>query len=195
MDRKKSKFMIWGQQKEAVMSHITAWTLMCATKEGEDEYGLKMSNYSKDILFFLLFGKEFRNETNRYSVKDVKIWREWKWIDILAEITLLDKDMKETKYALFIELKAYSHTSDKQLESYRNASEMHDYKSKDFTERFVLLGAWDDYVPEIDKECCQKNNFIAYTFQDILENVFINEENTFESSDNSIFDEFWTGYW
>jgi hypothetical protein len=187
--------MIWGQQNEAIMTHIVTWTLMCATKEGEDEYGEILHNYSKEILFFLLFGEDFRKELDNYAVQNVEIWREWKWIDILAEITLIDKNEKETQYALFIELKAYSHTNERQLESYKKASEMHDYKGKKFVERFVLLGAWDEYVPEIDKECCKNNGFTAYTFQEILDKVFINGEKDFENSGNSIFDEFWIGYW
>ena len=189
-ERKESKFMKWGQQYEAILAHFVAWTLMCATEDGKREYGEKLSNYSKEILFFLLFGKDNQHEKS-ISVESVKIWREWKRIDVLTEITLTNNK----KYALFIELKSYSHTNKKQLESYKEACEMYDYKSKGFEEKFVLLGAWEDDCPDFDKKCCDDAGFTICTFQDIVENVFLKGEQTFESSDNKLFDEFWTGIW
>ena len=72
---------------------------------------------------------------------------------------------------------------------------MYDYKGKGFDEKFVLLGAWEDDCPETDKACCDKFGFSAYTFQKILEKIFLKGEQSFESSSNEIFDEFWTGIW
>ena len=190
-DRKHSKFMEWGQKNEATLAHFVAWTLKCSTEEGAKEYGDKLRHYSNEILFFLLFGKNYKTEMNNCFVTSVEIWREWKRIDILAEITLTNNK----KYALFIELKAYSHTSEQQLESYRKACGMYDYKNKGFEEKFVLLGAWNDEVPEIDKAYCNKFDFAAYTFGNILGEIFLKGGETFESSENILFDEFWTGYW
>lgn len=189
--RGESKFMKWGLKNEATIAHFVAWTLKCATKEGEDAYCSKLSNYSKKILMFLLFGKNGLNNTDNYTVTDVKVWREWKYTDICAEITLNEID----KYVLCIELKNYLHTGERQLESYKSAFDSYYKNKKEFQGKFVLLGVWNDTVPESDNECCEKYGFTALTFQDILDNIFLKGEDAFESSDNKLFDEFWTGYW
>jgi hypothetical protein len=145
---------------------------------------------AKKILLYLLFGKDGLDHSDTYAVTDVQVWREWKYTDILAEITLNETE----KYVLCIELKKYTHTSDRQLESYKTAFNSY-YQNKDVTPKFVLLGAWNDAVPESDLQCCENNDFTALTFQDILDAVFLKEGDVFESSDNQLFDEFWTGYW
>ena len=140
-----------------------------------------------------MFGKEnFRKELDNCSIESVKIWREWERTDILAEITLSN----EKKYALFVEIKAYSRTSEKQLERYKTACERYDYKGKGFEEKFALLGAWEnDSYSDFDKKCCDACGFSICTFQEILENIFTKGETTFESSGNELFDEFWAGKW
>lgn len=191
MKRIESKFMKWGQQNESTIVHFVAWTLKCATKDGEIEYGKKLSKYSKDILLFLLFfGENGLKNSENYVVTDVKIWREWSHIDILAEITLNETD----KYVLCLELKNYSHTSERQLKGYRTAFDSY-YNGKEFIPKFVLLGVWEDAIPAVDLQCCEKYDFTALAFQDILDEVFLKEGDSFESSDNKLFDEFWTGYW
>ena len=73
---------------------------------------------------------------------------------------------------------------------------MYNYKGKGFDGKFVFLGAWEDNeIPTTDKECCKKYGFTVYTFQEILEKIFLKGEQSFESSGNEIFDEFWTGIW
>lgn len=193
--RKTSKFMQWGLGNEATLAHMLSWTLKCATQEGESEYGKALNDHSKRILFYLLFGEGFESKIDEYSIKGVKNWREWQRVDILSEVILVDKNQEEIKFALFVELKLYTHTSERQLESYKKASENYGYVSKGFKEKFVLLGVWEDAVPEIDKEYCQKQGFMFFTFKDVLNEVFTKGGETFKSSGNAIFDEFWTGYW
>jgi hypothetical protein len=192
--RSESNFMRCCEKNsniEYTIQHFVAWTLKCATSEGGKEYCSKLSNYSKDILFFLLFGKDaFQNKKQELAVEDVKVWREWENLDVLAEITLSNKN----KYVLCLELKAYNHTNEQQLAKYKSSIEGA-YKGTDFTAKFVLLGAWDDAVPETDKACCDKSDFAAYTFENILDEVFLKDGDIFESSDNKLFDEFWTGIW
>ncbi len=177
------------------MAHILAWTLKCATKEGEEEYGKVLNDYSKKILFYLLFGKAYKDKMNMYSVKDVKVWREWQKLDIRAEVYLVDNNQKDTKIALFVELKLHTHTSERQLEGYKKASADYGYANKGFEERFVLLGVWDDAVSKVDAGYCQNQGFAFLTFENILNDVFTEGGDTFVSSGNVIFDEFWTGYW
>ncbi|MDR0734070.1 MAG: PD-(D/E)XK nuclease family protein [Dysgonamonadaceae bacterium] len=190
MKREDSKFMKWGQYNEATIAHFVAWTLKCSTKEGKKTYGGRLSNYSKNILLFLLFGKKVLKDSDNYLVSDVKVRREWKHIDILAEIILNGNK----KYVLCIELQNYSHTNENQLKSCKPAFDGY-YENKDFQGKFVLLGVWKGAVPEIDKSLCKQYGFRALTFQDILDEVFLKNEGTFESSDNQLFDEFWTGRW
>ena len=141
-------------------------------------------------MLFLLFGNDYKKYKD-ISVKKVELEREWGRIDIPAEIELSN----DKKYALFIELKYYSHTSEKQLEKYNRLCKLCDYKNRGFDEKFVLLGVWDDKYPEIDAKYCKKFEFTIRTFDEILKTVFLKEAQTFESSDNVLFDEFWTGIW
>ena len=184
--------MAWGGRYEATMSHFVAWTLMCASKEGATEYGEKLSNYGKEILFFLLFGKEnYRNELENWSVKSINVEREWKGVDILAEVTLSN----EKKYVLLVEIKAYKHVEKSQLEKYKTAYEQH-YEKEGVNEKFVVLGAWaNDKYSATDKKYCDDCGFSIYTFQNIVEDIFSEDGKTFESSGNCLFDEFWVGKW
>jgi hypothetical protein len=98
MVRKESKFMQWEQKNEASIGHFVAWTLKCATLDGKEAYGNKLSDYSKKILLFLLFGEKGLREADKCTITEVKVWREWKYIDVLAEITLNTKE----KYVLCV---------------------------------------------------------------------------------------------
>ncbi|MDR0745190.1 MAG: hypothetical protein LBF17_01690 [Mediterranea sp.] len=90
---------------------------------------------------------------------------------------------------LCIELKSYTHTNESQLKSYRSAVDSY-YKDEVPNEnrKFVLLGVWEDIVPETDESLCKLCGFKALTFQAILDEVFLKDEDTFESSGHQLFD-------
>ena len=187
MELKKSKFMEW--KSEATLSQFVAWTLFCAT-DGETSYGKKLNEYSKEILFFLLFGKNYREKLNEYTVKKVDVVRESETLDIIAEI-VLEKGSEEHKFALFLELKLYTNTSENQLDKYKKVAERK-YKEDSFEKKFVLLVVWKDEVPQEERILCERFGFTPYTFVNVLETVFDSKP---ANSENPLFDEFWTGYW
>ena len=206
VERTEASFINWGNGvdsniKEFLMDHIVAWSLKCATKEGEKEYGKEVSKYSRKILSMFLFGKEHIDKINMdYEIESLEIWREWNNLDIVVEIELLNKkDITSIeKHILFIENKTHTHTDinqvNKYIKSYKE-SYLENETKKDFKPTFILLGVWDDEVHSFDSKCCEGTEFKIYTMQDILDEVFQLEDNKVLSTGNFVFDGFWTGRW
>lgn len=180
MKDNKSMFMIW--RSEATLSHFVAWTLACATEEGEKRYGKNLSDYSKKILFFLLFGENYETELAN-SVENIEVKREDNRVDVSAKITLSNKK----KYALFLELKLYSHTTKEQLQAYKNIA-----VDNSFEKKYVLLGAWNDTCLDSERKLCEDLGFSIFTFANLEETVFKGE---IANSEEKLFNEFWTGHW
>ena len=94
---------------EIVMDYIISYTLR---KSYENDMPIFQRN-SRAILF-----KRIGLEDVGQKIISVKVWKQWKRMDLCAEI-LLDIDGVEEKHALLIEDKFYTAPHDNQLARYK----------------------------------------------------------------------------
>ena len=138
----------------------------------------------------LLFGNT--DELNKYEILSVETWRQWKSIDLCAEIFLKNKEtLKDEKYALLIENKGYSSTHSDQLARYKTTFEGH-YNGKDFKLEYAYFSCKDN-LNDLEKEECQKAGYRAYTMDQVFD--LANPNKDWDYTGNALFDEFWFTTW
>ena len=174
---------------ELVVDFFLSWTLRCASEEGMERYNNEtLCRYCRKILSVLLFDDS--SKIQEYRIKSVKTWKQWKSIDLCAEIELENKSGKIEKHALLMENKAYTRLHNNQLERYREIFDGH-YNCSEFKQRYVYFTCHDNLGE--DEVLCRENDFRAYTMDDVFNKASENEE--FELTGNALFDEFWLSCW
>ena len=192
MESKTSFFMLdssSSDKKEIVVDYFLSWTLRCASNEGLEHYNNeRLVCYCRRILSVLLFDDPSTIE--EYQVKSVKTWKQWKQIDLCAEIILENKSGEEEKYALLMEDKVYARLHGNQLERYKDIFEK-EYQDTGFKQRYIYFTCNDNFGD--DEASCDENGFRAYTMDNVFDKVSEYEE--LEPTGNALFDEFWLSCW
>ena len=194
MEKKHSFFMKDKQNSDKIESLVDAflsWTLQCCDISKVERYNnSKLHEYSKRITSVLLFGNP--DELNKYEILSVETWRQWKSIDLCAEIFLKNKEtQKDEKYALLIENKGYSSTHSDQLARYKTTFENH-YNGKDFKLEYAYFSCKDN-LNDLEKEECLKAGYRAYTMDQVFD--LANPNKDWDYTGNALFDEFWFTTW
>ena len=194
MEKKHSFFMKDKQNSDKIESLVDAflsWTLQCCDTSKVERYNnSKLHEYSKRITSVLLFGNP--DELNKYEILSVETWRQWKSIDLCAEIVLKNKEtQKDEKYALLIENKGYSSTHSDQLARYKTIFENH-YNGKDFKLEYAYFSCKDN-LNDLEKEECLKAGYRAYTMDQVFD--LANPNKDWDYTGNALFDEFWFTTW
>ena len=194
MEKKPSFFMKDKQNSDKIESLVDAflsWTLQCCDTSKVERYNnSKLHEYSKRITSVLLFGNP--DELNKYEILSIETWRQWKSIDLCAEIFLKNKEtQKDEKYALLIENKGYSSTHSDQLARYKTTFEDH-YNGKDFKLEYAYFSCKDN-LNDLEKEECLKAVYRAYTMDQVFD--LANPNKDWDYTGNALFDEFWFTTW
>lgn len=167
---------------EETMDMFIAWTLRCAQDE-VGRHNQKLQEYAKQILFRLLFGDTV--EERAWRVKAVRTKRQWKHLDILAEIELIDEQGKEHFYLLAIEDKVYSSLTSGQLLRYREVVEAN-YPKEKWTIRQVVIAIDDcNYEKGNYRKTCLESGVSLYNVDEL------SPVETPPHTGNCLFDEFW----
>ena len=178
-----------SDKKEGVVDYFLSWTLRCASDDGIREYNNeRLYHYCRKILSVLLFDDSSKIE--EYQIKSVKTWKQWRQIDLCAEVVLENKSNEKEKYALLMENKVYTRLHNNQLERYQKIFE-EEYNGGDFRLRYVYFTCHENLGE--DELRCRENGFQAYTMDDVSYKASENEE--FKLTGNALFDEFWLSNW
>lgn len=164
---------------EVIQDFYLSWVLRCSAEEYNIDNNL-VHKISKKITFKLLK----INNPEAVVIKSVKTWRQWRHIDLLAEIITLE-DGKEKKYALNIENKWYSSVRDNQLEknlTYFNA----EYNDNDWEKLNYLIFSDYEKKDEITEKKAYDNNYSILTICDLQEEI-----GGIERTENTLFDAYW----
>lgn len=162
---------------EGAMDIFISWTLRCA--QSDATANSLVNDYSKRILFLFLFDDMTANPN--WKVMSVKTFKQWKYTDILADITLVDDDSKERKFALVIENKFYSKLTDHQITTYQNtvASNYPNHIAK------TVVVAVDDCKYNVYQPVCERVNVPLYNVNQISKLL------PKQTTGSELFDEFW----
>jgi regulator of RNase E activity RraB len=173
-----------SSEVELMIDYFISWTLRCSISNQIENN--KVKEYSKKILLFLLKAHIDDNNFENIIIKKVKTWKQWENIDLIAEVEIEENNTIK-KYILVFENKLYSKLHDNQLNKYIEIVEK-EYEEKNDKIVYIYLTGSDN-IPDEDLKLCIKENYNAYTVQD-LRNSF----GDVEESGNYLFDEFWFRY-
>ncbi|NVN95257.1 MAG: PD-(D/E)XK nuclease family protein [Bacteroidetes bacterium] len=183
-----------SDNKESIIDYMLSWTLRMSSVSN-DNFNNVVRDYCKKILFkIMLVDIDMINE-NYKIIQSVKIWKQWRGIDLCAEIEFIDKNENLSKHALLIEDKAYSSIHGDQLNRYKNIFEEH-YKGTEFEENlhYVYFTIKERDRIFDDEILCKEAGYIAYTMEEIREYLWPGNV-VIPPTGNEIFDEFWIKNW
>ncbi|HCY41729.1 MAG TPA: hypothetical protein DHV48_10295 [Prolixibacteraceae bacterium] len=183
-----------SDNKESIIDYMLSWTMRMSCVP-EDGFNSDVRDYCRKILSIMVFG-DIENIDKYYkSIQSVKTWRQWKRIDLCAEIEFIDQENKLSKHALLIENKAYSSLHNDQLNRYKKIFE-EEYKGTPFENNLHYL-----YFTIKDREkivsdglLCDEANFRHFTMDEIMAYIWKTSEELMLTG-NDIFDEFWIKNW
>lgn len=188
--------------KEAILDYELSWLIRQA-KDGN--YPLDV--IAKKALLQLIERYDIieyveEDSDNYFDVEfpEVKVWKQWKRIDLIAEVTLRFKE-KEEKHLIVIEDKAYTRVHDNQLDRYSEIVNEH-YNTDEFKKHFCMVtffGDYDPYYDELGNECnAAKEDWTLLCSEDVI-NLNDKEKEQFIDSylgtGDERFDDFWLRRW
>jgi len=128
------------------------------------------------------------------DVKDVKVWKQWQYIDLIAEVEA-DCGSGMKSHVIVIENKAYTKIHDDQLSRYSEIVEDY-YKDKDVLIHYWVISFFDngsEEYAEIAKQCKEaKGRWKSLSFEELVD---LTEEEKQIGTYNEILDEFWIKKW
>ncbi len=172
--------------KEFVLNFELSWVLRMVTDENYINDKPIFSLYSKFLLFKLI-ELPFPNST---KVTEVKVWKEWKDIDLIAEITI-NNGGKDEKHILMVENKVYTDMKVWQRDEYpERIKAFKEFRNIDnAAPHMVLLSCTDDDAKFKELESfCQNSNWKVLSIYDII--LDLNQE-----TESELFNEFWIYNW
>ena len=171
---------------EIVMDYIMSYSL----RHAENKYLIEKPKLCRYCRYMLgkLINVRISPATN---VKSVKVWKEWKYIDLCVEIVIGGKE-QDVRYALLIENKYYTLLHDNQLSKYKEIFDEY-YQAKEWHKVYKLVTCHEK--EDLDKlygeELEKARAFQALTFYDLLPKG----NKTYEDTESDIFNEFWLRNW
>lgn len=168
---------------EHVMDYIISYTLRSVNNTLKPTF----ASYCRKILFRLL-----DIEDRGQRIKPVKVWKQWHFTDLTAEIILEDGNVV-SKHALLVENKYYSgvrrnRDGELQIDVYkRKMSEF--YSDKDFELHYALItcvSREDDLFKNYDP--VKSSGFKVFSIYDFIETGQ-------KDCESDIFNQFWLRSW
>lgn len=126
-----------------------------------------------------------KNEVD--NVVSVRVWKQWKRIDVIAEIEV-ESDGKKEKHVVIIEDKAYTMIHDDQLNRYKETVSDW-YCDKDFKPHYWVITFYspgEDGYKTLDS-MCKKAKWELLSYDNVLED--------YTPTGSELFDEFWINEW
>ena len=194
MDIKNSKFMADCSQnergKEAILNFQISWILRCSADP--DIYQSHPILYKKcrEMLFTLLNFDNSLN-SNNIDVLEVKVWKEWNDIDVLAKIKLSINGNQPEMHVLLVENKIYT--------------ELKPWQKDDYPKKVSakIKNVKHCQLHQVVISCLEPNNIKYHDLQTFCEGTewrVLNYEDlvnwkTDELTESDLFNEFWYATW
>ncbi len=163
------------------------------TEEKKKSDRKRLTKYCKNILF--LFLEKEQTEQGKYDKIEVKTWKNWKDIDVCAEVILQKKDGGVEKHAISIENKGYTTLHDNQIARYKDTFE-EEYKDTEFERNLhYIFFTCQDEVSDYEKEECSKVGYKPFSMDEVINKAIRDNKGGFELTHSDLFDEFWLSTW
>lgn len=163
---------------ETIQDIFLSWTLRCAQENRENTI---LNQYSKKILLNLIFDDKAPENT---IIKSVKTKRQWKLIDLLAEVKI-DINGTTKEYILNIENKWYTSVRSGQLEKSKEAI-VEKYSNKKYNIINLIIMPDFEKLDNDLKNISKKLNYKLKVIEEIKEKISMTKK-----TGNYLFDEYW----
>jgi len=131
---------------EALLDFEMSWVLRVCANQEEKERRPKLFYQCNVILQKLL-----DLPPSNYTVRSVKVWKQWWRIDIWSEI-IIDFEGKEQRYVLVLENKAYTMMRGHQRDDYPKIVMDYYIAKPEFKNYELRLGVITFFEPDVDEE-------------------------------------------
>lgn len=189
---------------ETIQDFYLSWMLRCAEDKYKDQNS-KLHEYARHTVFLLIYGDNDKDDKDIYKVKkenmelyddflvlNVKTKRQFKKIDLIAELDIQDKS-GEKKYVLNIEDKWYSKPSDYQLTNSIKVTRKEYGNNETIFIDLVIFGDYEIIKNQEVKQICKDNGFRFLTICDIKEEFKMSKKEAVTTG-NALFDEYWFNF-
>lgn len=163
---------------EIVMDYIISYTLRSSVNSNMPKFKLA----SRAILFKLIDIPD-----NGQEIMSVKVWKQWRKIDLTVEV-VLSLNGEKRQYALLIEDKYYTAPHDNQLARYKEVFDA--FYSDGYEKRYLLITAIYRTDNNFEKfySNVERDGFTALSLKELI------AENQ-EPTESDIFNQFWLADW
>ena len=166
---------------EPLLDWEMSWILRSCANKNEQRLRPRLYHQCRCILNKLL-GWEGEKTYMDYDVDSVQVWRQWKHIDLVAEITI-DGEL----FVLALEDKAYTNMTEIQRNQYPRIVREH-YKDKTDNIRFVVITMFDTHEAGFTKmsDCVKGSDWV-----EVFSIVVLPDWEAEDYTESDLFNEFW----
>ena len=179
---------------EHMLDFQMSWIMRVAASKECSQHNFILYKRCFDVLMKLIE----KTINDKVEVISINVWKQWKRIDVLANIIIKCNDLEE-RHVVVIENKAYTKIHNDQLNRYeKTINEEYDKNDflKDITKHFWVItlsglnesGEYDDNYWELKSMC-----YSAHADWKLLSYDEILDDNTPTGSEH--FDDFWIYKW
>ena len=174
---------------ESILDYELSWVLRMAADKDCCEKMPRLFYQCRQILFKLLNIKKFSNIT----VAHVRVWKQWKRVDLLAEISLV-KEGKSELHILMVEDKAYTMLTPKQRDEY---PQLVKEKFVNVNAKYTLHQSIITCYDKKDQKYKELSDFIKRgTEKWKLFSIYtLPDKEVKELTESDLFNEFWLNDW
>ena len=172
---------------EAMLDFQMSWLMRIAAEK--DINKPELHKISKNVLLRLIDIDE--NKKQNVEIGDVKVWRQWKNIDVLAEVNIKVNGLIE-QHLVVIEDKAYTMIHGNQLTRYKEA--VNDSYGDTRIPHYWVITFFDESQKnkyEALKVDCDKAKWKLLSFYDVIGW----KDGNFPDTESDLFNEFWLRAW
>ena len=171
-----------NQGYEHMLDFQMSWVLRVPSKIEIKNQNSKLYKRCYDVLLKLI------KKDKIDKVVSVHVWKQWKRIDVIAEI-VVEYDGKEEKHIVVIEDKAYTMIHDDQLNRYKETvSSWYTGKDLENTHYWVItFFSEGEEGYSAMKYKCEEANWELLSYDNILKD--------YSPTGSELFDEFWINEW
>ena len=172
---------------EAMLDFQMSWLMRLAAEKDIEKP--QLYKISKDVLLRLI---EIGNEDKQnVTIENVKVWRQWKSIDVIAEVDIKVNDLIE-HHLVVIEDKAYTMVHDNQLTRYKQTvEETYGGTRKPHYWVITFFDENQKYKYEALKVDCDNAKWKLLSFYDVIGW----KDGEFPDTESDLFNEFWLREW
>lgn len=193
MEKLESKFMSDHSEGdygiETLLDYELSWVLRMAADKEYMKTKPRLYHQCRHILFKLLG----IDDNAGITVKCVKTWKQWRYVDLVADIYLV-RDNNEELHVLMTENKAYTKMSQKQRDDYPKTIKRAYNNSSIYGSYIlhqVLVTCFDPQHPVYEEQ----KVFIKGSDWDIISVEELPDWNASEQTESDLFNEFWLNNW